>query len=341
DWIGLDDSHFRDALSASLEILGAEKIKPLNATEAAKDPSSARWEIPALHERLGADPSWAVTLDALRVPRKKGQKPWEWRKEAPIRPVVFRDPGSLDGDVVHLHLEHRVVQRLLGRFITQGFTHDELTRACVVGTDHAIPHVIAIGRLSLYGEGASRLHDEVFAVSAPWIEPKDRDGKKLTPLPESEKEQVLQLLEKSLVTPRMTRVTDNLKARLKGSAARDVTELRSHLEERSENLAKKAQNDLKTRGTQEARRMRDILKQQSQRILKRQAEMEKREKQLKLDFNKEEKRQLESDKTYWKERLKGLDEELEKEPKRIRESYVIKARRLEPVGLVYLWPVSS
>ena len=29
DWIGLDDRHFREALSAALEILGAESLKPL------------------------------------------------------------------------------------------------------------------------------------------------------------------------------------------------------------------------------------------------------------------------------------------------------------------------
>jgi ERCC4-related helicase len=129
DWIGLDDRHFRDALSASLEILGAESLTPVDDAQAARDPSTARWVIPRLHERMGADHTWAHTLDALRAPIKKGQKRWEWRKEAPIRPVVFRDPGTLDGEVVHLHLEHRVVQRLLGRFLAQGFLHDELTRA--------------------------------------------------------------------------------------------------------------------------------------------------------------------------------------------------------------------
>ena len=139
DWMGLDDRHFRDAVSASLEILGAEALQPLSDAEAAKDPSRSRWVIPRLDERMGADHTWAHTLDALRAPIKKGQKRWEWRKEAPIRPVVFRDPGTLDREVVHLHLEHRVVQRLLGRFLAQGFLHDELTRACVVRTDDPVP----------------------------------------------------------------------------------------------------------------------------------------------------------------------------------------------------------
>ena len=135
DWLGLDDNHFRNAISASLEILGVPTLAPVDVNEVANNPVTARWTIPALDQRTGADPTWSTTLDTLRTPRKIGQKPWEWRKEAPIRPVVFRDPGSLDGDVVHLHLEHRIVQRLLSRFLAQGFLHDELTRACVCLTN--------------------------------------------------------------------------------------------------------------------------------------------------------------------------------------------------------------
>lgn len=157
-WLGLDDRHFRDAVSASLEILGADALQAIDPTQAAQEPATAHWEIPTLDQRFGADPTWAATLDTLRSPRQRNQKLWDWRREAPIRPVVFRDPGSLDGDVVHLHLEHRVVQRLLARFLAQGFLHDELTRACVCLTDDPIPKVIVLGRLSLYGDRASRLH---------------------------------------------------------------------------------------------------------------------------------------------------------------------------------------
>jgi len=32
---------------------------------------------------------------------------------------------------------------------------------------------------------------------------------------------------------------------------------------------------------------------------------------------------------------------LQTEPDRIRELYKVKARRIEPVGLVYLWPVTG
>jgi len=338
EWLGLDDRHFRDAVSASLEILGANQLKPIDANEAAKDPTTAQWEIPALDQRLGADPTWMATLDTLRKPRQRGQKPWEWRREAPIRPVIFRDSGTLDSDAVHLHLEHRVVQRLLGRFLAQGFLHDELTRACVCLTDDPIPKVIALGRLSLYGERASRLHDEVIAVAAEWIDPINRGRKKLRPLGEGEKENVLELLENSLASPRLREVSDTVRNRLKQAAAQDIEELIPHLNHRAEVLAERAKKKLTARGEKEAVEMRKILETQRDRILQRQEET--KAVQLSL-FPEEEQRQLSADQRYWQKRLEALAIELVQEPARIEATYQVKAIRIEPVGLMYLYPVSG
>ena len=235
-WLNLDDRHFRDAISASLVLMGAQPLSPIDAAKAAEDPSTAQWFLPALDEREGADPSWATTLDTLRPPRGRKQKLWEWRRETSIRPVIFRDSGTLDADSVHLHLEHRVVQRLLGRFMAQGFVHHELTRACVVLTDDAKPKVLALGRLSLYGDGASRLHDEVVAVAADWSDPSSRGRSKLRPMLQSEKKEVLALLEDSLATPRLRAVPEAIHARLKACAQQDVAELIPHLERRASDL---------------------------------------------------------------------------------------------------------
>jgi len=77
DWLNLDDRHFRSAISASLEILDASPLTPLDQKEASEDPITARWIVPALDQRTGADPTWSNTLDTLRVPRQRGEKPWE------------------------------------------------------------------------------------------------------------------------------------------------------------------------------------------------------------------------------------------------------------------------
>jgi hypothetical protein len=39
--------------------------------------------------------------------------------------------------------------------------------------------------------------------------------------------------------------------------------------------------------------------------------------------------------------VEQLAEEIVTEPERIQQTYQVKAERIEPVGIVYLWPVSS
>ena len=63
--------------------------------------------------------------------------------------------------------------------------------------------------------------------------------------------------------------------------------------------------------------------------------------QLTLDLVPEERHEREADRRHWETRLARLEREVREEPKRIRESYQVRAHRLEPVGLVYLWPVSG
>jgi hypothetical protein len=155
--IGLNQDHFREALSCALSMHGAG---PLERVASPDGTGPQRWRFPRLD-----DPTWAESLDTLRAPRKAGQPIWEWRRESPIRPVVFEDSGKIDQEVVHLHLEHALARRLLGRFIAQGFTHD-LGRATALLADDAIPRVVLFGRLSLFGSEAARLHDEIIAVTA-------------------------------------------------------------------------------------------------------------------------------------------------------------------------------
>lgn len=334
-WLGLDDRLFRDALSLSLEIMGAPGLAPVDAQAALVDGDRALWQVPMVESKT-ADPAWASMLDSLRSVRPPGQKLWEWRQTAPIRPVMFRDPGSLDGRAVHLHLEHRLVQRLLGRFLSQGFVHHELTRACVCLTDDPQPKVILLGRLSLYGARASRLHDEVVAVAAEWVEPSARGKAKLKPVGEGDKEDILELLEKSWANPRLCDVSPGIKERLQAGAAQDVEELWPSIEKRSLTLTERAIKKLQDRGDREAMAMERLLLDQRNSISKHDVE----NKQLSL-FNPDELRQLEADRRHWERRIEELERELEEEPRRIREIYQVKADRLEPVGLVYLWPVSK
>jgi hypothetical protein len=87
--------------------------------------------------------------------------------------------------------------------------------------------------------------------------------------------------------------------------------------------------------------MQKILEQQRDRIAERLKETEEPKAiQLSL-FPVEEQQQLEADKRYWTKRLKTLAEEIVTEPARIEATYQIKAVRVDPVGLMYLYPVSG
>ena len=46
-------------------------------------------------------------------------------------------------------------------------------------------------------------------------------------------------------------------------------------------------------------------------------------------------------KRYWGQRLTAIDDELRTEPDRIRDLYDVRAQRIEPVGLIYLWPIAG
>jgi hypothetical protein len=329
DWVGLEPEQFRAALSCGLELIGAGPLK--------EDASKAGlFAFPALDQRKGGDPSWAGTLDALRTPRQPEQAFWDWRRDSSIRPVVFEDPGTMTDEVVHLHLEHRVVQRLLGRFTAQGFVHNDLSRACLAQTADPIPRVILLGRLCLYGAGAARLHEELIPVTARWTDPARRKGP-LTPYARDAEANTLQLLEQSLLKPGQP-ANEVVLRQLQAAGSRDVAELLPHLELRGRELAEGATLMLQERGEREGQAMRAILEQQRKRIG---AAVEEQRDRAPGLFDQEEMRQLEADRRHWGRRLADIEQELRTEPERIQGVYAVKAQRVEPVGLVYLWPVTG
>lgn len=333
---GFDAAPFKDALSCALEILGADPL-----AETTDEQGRRVFTFPPLDRRAGTDPSWAATLDTLRTPRKQNQKLAEWRREAPIRPVVFEDAGILTEDTVHLHLEQRVAQRLLARFRAQGFVHHDLSRACLAQSRDAVPRVILLGRLSLYGRGAERLHEELVPVTARWIEPSQRKGP-LEPYAREAETRTLDLLEQSLAAGGQQQPADAVRTRLLGTAARDIEELLPKLEPRAQEWAAVARERLRERGEREGRDLRETLERQRERVREQLAKLDGGSaQQLTLGFDDEEKRQLEADVRSWRLRLGQFDHDLAHEPDRIRDFYAVKASRIEPVGLVYLWPESN
>ncbi len=95
-----------------------------------------------------------------------------------------------------MHLEHRLVRRLLSRFLSQGF-QSKLSRVSVIYGPGAQPRVVLMGRLAVFGAGAARLHEEIIPVTAVWTEA-ERNRKPLRPLGDSGEEKTLNQLETAL-----------------------------------------------------------------------------------------------------------------------------------------------
>ena len=89
--------------------------------------------------------------------------------------------------------------------------------------------------------------------------------------------------------------------------------------------------------------MRLILETQRKHIGATEAKHARDEAQGVLPFseNQDEVRQLEANKRHWTKRLAMIERELQTEPQRIADLYQVQATRIEPVGLVYLWPVTG
>lgn len=309
------------ALSVSLAMLGQPPLEPLGG---------GLFAMPRLD---AVDASWAATLDTLRPPRNGSEESFfEWRRQPP-RPIRLHALKTIDPKSVHVHLEHKVVQRLLNRFLAQGFALHELSRICLAQSADRIPRVALIGRLSLFGDGGARLHDELVVVAARWIEPADRDGP-LEPFKAEGTDTTWAIIKAALSGGDKHDVPAPKRETIRKALPRDIAELQPHLQARFSAAAADARQRLRARGEAEAKDLRDIIQAQVTRL----AQEIGRPVQYALDFTEEEKRQRDADVRAWQSREKSLRADLKTEPLKIEKGYEVRAERADPVGLVYLWP---
>ena len=330
----MTEAQFRQTLSMSLQLSGAPGITEDNLNQERAADSPRTFTFPAYADSLTRDSGWTPAIDTLRPKRQRGESPSDWRRRAEVRPVVFEDPGRMGDNAVHLHLEHRVAQRLLSRFTSQGLIHHDLAKACLASSTNAIPRVILVGRLSIYGLQASRLHEEIVPIAARWFYPEQRKGP-LVPFGTTGEETTLASLRTALDEPGSTAIPDRVQERLHASSQADIADLLPHLETRADEALKQAETLLSQRAQAESRSMVELLGSQQTRI---QAALGDGSFQMPLGFDDNERRQLEADQRAWRRRLQSIEKELKTEPERITDSYTIRARRIDPIGLVYLWP---
>lgn len=284
---------------------------------------------------------WQEALDDLRIrPRGRRERLKAWRAEAPLKAIAFepaRNPetGVDAQDVVQVHVEHRLVRRLLSRFLSQGFTSG-LSRVCSIIGPGAQSRIVLIGRLALYAPGAARLHEELLMVTAAWTEPDGRTSP-LRPFGERGEEATLDQLEQALRENRAPSAP--IIERLRASAMHDAGDLEPELRRRAEERREEVARELLAVGEQEAEALRKLLVEQRERIAKREAAFD--DPQLSLELDRAEADQARRDRRRWQSKYERLAREIDAEPERVRRSYDVVADRLEIVGLVHLWPKSN
>ena len=293
------------------------------------------WRVPEL------SPAWVRTVDKLRPPRARGEEHWQWR-ERPALPVVFEPPQRLRDDVVHLHLAHPFVQRVLSRFLAQGFSAQDLSRVTVVRNKHDhVARVIVLGRLTLFGPGALRLHDELVGVAAEWNE--TQTGNHLKPFSVEEDKQALGMLEQIFSeTQGIGLIPTAVRERFVRAAPAALKALWRHVRDEADARAHEAARKLTERGLKEAEALTRILKNQK-------AVIDKKLSGQNLEFQfdtmpasaearRVAKEQWRNERAAMQRRLGEIESELVTEPLELAQAYATALQRTVPVGVVYLWP---
>ena len=323
--IQFDPLLLREAIDVGLELAGAPSLARTTVGEI------EAWRLPELPA------AWQDTVDTLRPARGRDEPLWEFRKKNPL-PIVFRPPPKMNSPLAHVHLEHPLVQRVLGRFLAQGYSSHDLSRVTVVRTRHdALVRVIAFGRLSLFGPGATRLHDQLVRVAARWMEGREQE-QEVKPFADEADRRAIEVLEQVFAeAPTLEAASEALQRRVRDAAPRLFSKLWEHVRGEADARAIEAEQQLARRATEESQALTEILRTQRRAIID---EVERRS-QLTFDdmfADKREEEQFRQEKSWLDDRLVSIQRELETEPTQIRELYRVALRRLEPVGLVVLWP---
>ena len=313
-----------DAINAGLALSNAEPLIPTPYNDIGID----AYTLPALPD------SWASTVDSLRPPRGREEYFSDWRQREPL-PVVFEPPPKMNSAVAQLHLSHPFVKRILSRFLSQGYSTHDLNRVTVVRSRDNLVRVIAFGRLSLFGRGATRLHDQLISIAARWVE---TSNEPLKPFAEEADRRALESLEQVLAeSPSLAGIPDAAMRKVTEEAPLLFKGLWPHVKAEADAQAQNALLDLERRGTEEASQLEDILR------LQKDAIVSQLNGQIEFDFedlNINEKKQHEDDRKHMERRLVKLDREIIDEPDDLKNLYQVNLHRLQPVGLVVLWPRS-
>jgi hypothetical protein len=190
------------------------------------------------------------------APRRKRIRIADWRREAPIRPVTFKDAGVLTEETVHLHLEQRVAQRLLARFRAQGFVYHDLSRACLAQAATPSGASMLLGRCRSTARAPNAFTKRSCRSRRAGSNPSQRKGTLTAYAREAEALTLACSTKQSWEGARPCSTTGPGEAP-RFAAPRDIEELLPQLEPRADELAASDRAKLAKRGEREEKDLRD------------------------------------------------------------------------------------
>ncbi len=317
----VEPESLRGVVDIGLRMSGAEGLALADRTSSGRQ----AYVLPHL------DRSWEVTLDSLRPPRGRNETWWEWRQKPP-RPVTFEPLTTLTEEAEQLHLAHPLVRRILDRFVAQGYGAHDLSRVCaVVLPGEHVARVVAYARLTFFGHGAARLHDELISVAAPFTpgEPVSPYKDKATAV------RARELAERGLASGGAA-PNERVSREVLRHASGLYQSLWTHLEDEADSQAAEVKAGLTRRARKESDELIALLTRQREAVAKARHDLS----QTKLFEveDKEQRRQVELDLEHLGRRSEQFGRELDEEPKKIEALYAVEMVRLSPVGLVVAWP---
>jgi hypothetical protein len=232
------------------------------------------------------------------------------------------------------------VRRILERFLAQGYGAHDLSRVCaVVVPGENVARTLAYARLTLFGRGAARLHDELIAVVAPWTPETSSsvESNQIAPYRDAATSaRAREATERALASGARA-PSEAITDRLLASARSLFAALWPHLEAESDSRAIDARNGLARRARKESDDLKALL--ERQRIAVRQAHATLGQRALDEQItDRIQRRQLELDLKHLLLRAENLAREIRDEPAAIEALYEVQMTRLAPVGLVLVWP---
>lgn len=250
--------------------------------------------------------------------------------------MTFEPLASLSSGAEQLHLAHPVVRRILDRFLAQGFGANDLSRICaVVVPGENVSRVIGYARLTLFGRGAARLHDELIAVAAAWTPGQEQA---ITPYRDSATAaRARETTEHALASGGQS-LPEKMAERVIAATPQLYADLWPVLQAEADRLGIDAKNGLARRARKESEDLAILLKRQRTAIGSASADL--RQFTLFDVADKQQKRQVELDIAHLAEREAQIEQEVIDEPAAIAALYEVQMTRLSPVGLVIAWPES-